>query len=201
MSMNKKDLVKAVKSHNEHSPSFASLGSHNSQPEGLEEGVAATYGTRSRNRPGRSRMNYTENTDEDFDMAAPALTNGDLLDSPLQPSVTAEATQSITVNLENQGVPSTDDIEERKDGRDEIFNPGVCSEQSQQDHRTVHDGALYQWSPASQKHSVPITVSMKHDKFAEAERGWTYEGSKCGHPGCGKVFLRQDLLKRHEERQ
>jgi hypothetical protein len=202
MSMNKKDLVKAVKSHNEPSPSFAFLGSHNSQPEGLEEGAAAPYGTRSRNRPGRSRINYTENTDEDFNMAAPALTNGNLPDSPLQPSVTAEATQSVTVNLEDQGFSSTDDIEERKDDRDEIFNPGVCSEQSQQDHRTVPDGALYQWSLESQEHSVPITVSMKHDKFTEAEREIeTNEGTKCGHPGCGKVFYRQELLKRHEKRQ
>jgi hypothetical protein len=408
-------------------PSFASFGSHNSQPEGLEERAAAPYGTRSRNRPGRSGINYTENTDEDFDIAAPALTNGNLPDSPLQSSVTAEATQSVTVNLEDRklggrpqdypqpmpnmqsenlhhkqpqpqlmmpdnsfssscnsplvttecndvscpktrgssndsqkttssvisthgpledtgvkhdddskeeseaegkedghpreeadfeleeagsdvsnnknikvmqpnycenaesdrsvaaqedtgvmerikelhvcesstdeatkeriylrkkkrwssglfkrthsqsvdgessysdndpqarrlrrklrgpgpwdrrgslifedkGFQNTDNIEERKYGRDEILKPGVYSEQSQQYHRTFHNE-----SPTSQEHSVPITVSMNHDKYAEAKREIGVQGgTKCGRPGCGKVFYRQDLFKHHEERQ
>lgn len=314
MSINKKGVMEAVESHNEPSLSFPSLESHNSRSKGLGEGDAAPYGTLSRNRPGRSRINYTENTDEDFDMAAPALTNDNLLDSPSQPSVTAEAThdfkleevgsdvsnnknikvvqpdncedaesdRSVTARqdtgvmdrlkelhvcgdstveynkertylrkkkrwstgifkrthgqsvegessysdndpqddnnptvrrlrrkprrpwdrrgsliFEDKGSENTDDIEERKDDRDENFNPGFRSEQSQQDRRTVYDG-----SPTSQEHSVPITVSMEHGKFTETERETeAEEGTKCRHPGCGKPFFRPDLLKRHEERQ
>ena len=427
MSINKKKgLTVAVESHNEPSLSLPSLESHNSRSKGLAEGDAAPYGTLSRNRRGRSRINYTENTDEDFDMAAPALTNDNLPDSSSQPSVTAEATQSsVTDNLEDRklgglphdypqpmrnmqsenlhhkqsqpqlmipddlsamfsahphmaGVPdrsilpscnspqvttecndvsysksgvkhvdnseeeseakgkederpreeadfeleevgsdvsnnknievvqpdycedaesdrsvaaredtgvmdrlkwlqvcesstdednkdriylrkkkrwstglfferthsqsvegestysdndpqdankptarrlrrkprrpwdrrgslifedkgfeNTDDTEERKDDRDENFNPGFRSEQSQQDRRTVYDG-----SPTSQEHSFPITVSMEHGKFTETERETeAEEGTKCRHPGCGKPFFRPDLLKRHEERQ
>ncbi|KAG9202749.1 calcium channel protein [Epicoccum nigrum] len=86
----------------------------------------------------------------------------------------------------------------RKDDRDEISKTGVCSEQSQQE--TVYDGALYRSPPTSQKHLFPITVSMDHGTEAKSEIG-AEEGARCRHPGCGKVFFRPDLLKRHEERQ
>jgi hypothetical protein len=61
-----------------------------------ENGVAPVYGTRSRNRPGRSRPNYAEDTEMDFEMtAAPA--NGNTPDPSSRNSVAAENGQSSGV--------------------------------------------------------------------------------------------------------
>jgi hypothetical protein len=54
-----------------------------------DENGAAPYGTRSRNRPGRSRPNYAEDTEMDFEMTA-ASANGNLSDPPSRNSVAAE---------------------------------------------------------------------------------------------------------------
>lgn len=64
---------------------------------GSEEAAAAPYGTRSRNRPGRSRINYAEDTEMDFEMTAPAPTNGNTSDPPSRSSVAAENGQSLGV--------------------------------------------------------------------------------------------------------
>ena len=63
-----------------------------------EEAAAAPYGTRSRNRPGRSRINYAEDTEMDFEMTAPASTNGNASDPPSRSSVAAESVQPLGVS-------------------------------------------------------------------------------------------------------
>lgn len=63
-----------------------------------EEAAAAPYGTRSRNRPGRSRINYAEDTEMDFEMTAPASTNGNASDPPSRSSVATESGQSSGVS-------------------------------------------------------------------------------------------------------
>ncbi|KZM22202.1 chromatin binding [Ascochyta rabiei] len=65
---------------------------------GSEEAAAAPYGTRSRNRPGRSRINYAEDTEMDFEMTAPATANGNASDPPSRSSVTAESGQPAGVS-------------------------------------------------------------------------------------------------------
>jgi hypothetical protein len=61
-----------------------------------ENGAVPVYGTRSRNRPGRSRPNYAEDTEMDFEMtAAPA--NGNTSDPSSRNSVAAENGQSSVV--------------------------------------------------------------------------------------------------------
>lgn len=58
-----------------------------------DENGAVPYGTRSRNRPGRSRPNYAEDTEMDFEMtAAPA--NGNSSDPPSRNSTATESGQS-----------------------------------------------------------------------------------------------------------
>jgi hypothetical protein len=54
-----------------------------------DENGAVPYGTRSRNRPGRSRPNYAEDTEMDFEMTA-ASANGNTSDPPSRNSVAAE---------------------------------------------------------------------------------------------------------------
>lgn len=61
-----------------------------------EEAAAAPYGTRSRNRPGRSRINYAEDTEMDFEMTA-APPNGNASDPSLRNSAAAESGQSPAV--------------------------------------------------------------------------------------------------------
>ncbi|KAF1932306.1 uncharacterized protein M421DRAFT_98456 [Didymella exigua CBS 183.55] len=63
-----------------------------------EEAAAVPYGTRSRNRPGRSRINYAEDTEMDFEMAVPALTNGNMSDPPSRDFVAAESGQPQVVS-------------------------------------------------------------------------------------------------------
>ncbi|KAF3001428.1 putative PHD type zinc finger protein with BAH domain-containing protein [Curvularia kusanoi] len=74
--------------------------SDSAQPsrKGSEEAAAAPYGTRSRNRPGRSRINYAEDTEMDFEMTAPVTTNGNASDPPSRSSVAAETAQSSGVS-------------------------------------------------------------------------------------------------------
>lgn len=64
---------------------------------GSEEAAAAPYGTRSRNRPGRSRINYAEDTEMDFEMTAPAATNGNASETPSRSPVAAESGQLLGV--------------------------------------------------------------------------------------------------------
>lgn len=74
--------------------------SDSAQPsrKGSEEAAAAPYGTRSRNRPGRSRINYAEDTEMDFEMTVPASTNGNAADPPSRSSVAAESGQPPVVS-------------------------------------------------------------------------------------------------------
>ncbi|KAH4056890.1 hypothetical protein HBI81_128810 [Parastagonospora nodorum] len=62
-------------------------------PKDSDENGAVPYGTRSRNRPGRSRPNYAEDTEMDFEMTA-AATNGNGSDPPSRSSVAADGGQS-----------------------------------------------------------------------------------------------------------
>ena len=63
-----------------------------------EEAAAAPYGTRSRNRPGRSRINYAEDTEMDFEMTAPVPANGNVTDLPSRGSVAGESGQPLGVS-------------------------------------------------------------------------------------------------------
>jgi hypothetical protein len=70
-----------------------------------EENGAAPYGTRSRNRPGRSRPNYAEDTEMDFEMAA-ASNNGNTSDPVSRDSVAAESGQSSGVSAKKGSGPA-----------------------------------------------------------------------------------------------
>ncbi len=61
------------------------------------DAVPSSYGTRSRNRPGRSRPNYAEDTEMDFEMA-PAAMNGNLSDPPSRNSLAPDSSHSSTVS-------------------------------------------------------------------------------------------------------
>lgn len=61
-----------------------------------EENGAAPYGTRSRNRPGRSRPNYAEDAEMDFETTV-ASANGNVSDPPSHESVAAESAQASGV--------------------------------------------------------------------------------------------------------
>ncbi|KAF2831236.1 hypothetical protein CC86DRAFT_314449 [Ophiobolus disseminans] len=74
------------------SPNLAQSSSKDS-----EENGAAPYGTRSRNRPGRSRPNYAEDTEMDFEMTA-ASTNGNTSEPPSRDSAATENGQSSGVS-------------------------------------------------------------------------------------------------------
>lgn len=60
------------------------------------EAVPSSYGTRSRNRPGRLRPNYAEDTEMDFEMA-PASANGNMSDAPSRDSVATDSGHSSSV--------------------------------------------------------------------------------------------------------
>ncbi|KAL5115308.1 putative PHD type zinc finger protein with BAH domain-containing protein [Pleosporales sp. CAS-2024a] len=72
---------------------LAKTAAHPSSKDSDENG-AVPYGTRSRNRPGRSRPNYAEDTEMDFEMTAAAATNGTGSDPPSRSSVAAENVQT-----------------------------------------------------------------------------------------------------------
>lgn len=61
------------------------------------DAAPSSYGTRSRNRPGRSRPNYAEDTEMDFEMA-PAAMNGNLSDPPSRNSLAPDSSHSSTVS-------------------------------------------------------------------------------------------------------
>jgi hypothetical protein len=92
--------VTAVMDVNQHQQDIKNIDSDSVQPsrKTSEEAAAAPYGTRSRNRPGRSRINYAEDTEMDFEMTAPASTNGNASDPPSRSSVAAESVQSSNVS-------------------------------------------------------------------------------------------------------
>lgn len=76
------------------------IDSDSAQPsrKSSEEAAAAPYGTRSRNRPGRSRINYAEDTEMDFEVTAAAPTNGNASDPSSRSSVAAESGQPSGVS-------------------------------------------------------------------------------------------------------
>lgn len=75
-------------------PHPAQTSSKESEPNGE---VPSSYGTRSRNRPGRSRPNYAEDTEMDFEVGA-APTNGTLSDPPSRNSVAPDGGHSSGVS-------------------------------------------------------------------------------------------------------
>lgn len=70
-----------------------------------EENGAAPYGTRSRNRLGRSRPNYAEDIEMDFEMTA-VPTNGNVSDPPSRGSVAGENGQPGGVGGKKGPVPA-----------------------------------------------------------------------------------------------
>jgi hypothetical protein len=82
--------------HESRDASNATANPAQSSSKDFEENGAAPYGTRSRNRPGRSRPNYAEDTEMDFEMTN-APTNGNMSDPPSRNSVVAENGQSSGV--------------------------------------------------------------------------------------------------------
>jgi hypothetical protein len=75
-------------------PDSALASSKNSEENST---APSQYGTRSRNRTGRSRPNYAEDTEMDFEMAA-ASNNGTTSVPPLQGAVAADSAQSLGVS-------------------------------------------------------------------------------------------------------
>jgi hypothetical protein len=71
-------------------------GALTTSAKGLQDTPAAPYGTRSRNRPGTSRINYAEDVEMEFEMA-PASTNGNASDPSSHGLATTEGKQSIGV--------------------------------------------------------------------------------------------------------
>ncbi|KAH7076591.1 hypothetical protein BKA63DRAFT_510354 [Paraphoma chrysanthemicola] len=108
----------------------AANGTSNSAPSSSkdpEENGAAPYGTRSRNRPGRSRPNYAEDTEMDFEMAAPA-TNGNISDPPSRNSVVADSGQPSGVSSKKGSAPAQGNGSWGNPGantRDEPPNPNI----------------------------------------------------------------------------
>jgi len=82
------------------SPEAANVASNQSKASSKEpdqNGEAlSSYGTRSRGRPGRSRPNYAEDTEMDFEMGA-AATNGNASDPPSRNSMAPENGHSASV--------------------------------------------------------------------------------------------------------
>ena len=77
---------------------ISSKSAHPSIKDSEENDAApSSYGTRSRNRPGRSRPNYAEDTEMDFEMA-PASMNGNLSDPPSRNSLAPDSSHSSTVS-------------------------------------------------------------------------------------------------------
>lgn len=70
--------------------------SSHASTKGTKEPAATPYGTRSRNRPGTSRINYAEDVEMDFEMA-PVSTNGTTSEPPSRGSVATESGQSSGV--------------------------------------------------------------------------------------------------------
>jgi hypothetical protein len=89
-----------------------------------EENGAAPYGTRSRNRPGRSRPNYAEDTEMDFETtAAPA--NGNISDPPSRDSVATESGQSSGVGGKKGPGPASGNVSWGNAGPNPKDNPAT----------------------------------------------------------------------------
>ncbi|KAF2026496.1 hypothetical protein EK21DRAFT_73969 [Setomelanomma holmii] len=92
-----------------------------------EENGAAPYGTRSRNRPGRSRPNYAEDTEMDFEMTAPS-TNGNMSDPPSRNSVVADNSQPSGTSGKKGSGPAQGNASWGNSGantKDEPANPNI----------------------------------------------------------------------------
>jgi hypothetical protein len=63
-----------------------------------DDEAPSSYGTRSRGRPGRSRPNYAEDTEMDFEMGA-ASANGNVSDPPSRTSVAPDSVHSSTASV------------------------------------------------------------------------------------------------------
>ena len=97
-----------------------------------DENGAAPYGTRSRNRPGRSRPNYAEDTEMDFEMTA-ASTNGNQSDPPSRDSVAAESAQPSGVSGKKGSGPAQGNASWGNSGpnpKDNPANPNISGASS-----------------------------------------------------------------------
>ena len=90
-----------------HDPaSTASKPAHLPSKDSEETDAApSSYGTRSRNRPGRSRPNYAEDTEMDFEMA-PASMNGNVSDPSSRSSLAPDSSHSSTVGGKKGAAPA-----------------------------------------------------------------------------------------------
>lgn len=108
----------------------ASANPAHSSSKDSDENGAAPYGTRSRNRPGRSRptINYAEDTEMDFEMAA-APTNGNLSDPPSRNSEAAENGQSPGLSAKKGSGPAQSNASWGSSGsnaKDHPANPNLA---------------------------------------------------------------------------
>lgn len=81
------------------------LAQHSSKDFEQNGELPSSYGTRSRNRPGRSRPNYAEDTEMDFEMGA-ASTNGNMSDPPSRNSVAPDSGHSSSVSAKRVPGPA-----------------------------------------------------------------------------------------------
>jgi hypothetical protein len=89
-----------------------------------EENGAAPYGTRSRNRPGRSRPNYAEDTEMEFEMtAASASANGNISDPPSRNSAPVEGGPSSGVGGKKGSGPAQGNASWGNSGSNSKDNP------------------------------------------------------------------------------
>lgn len=87
----------------------------------------SSYGTRSRNRPGRSRPNYAEDTEMDFEMGA-APTNGTMSDPPSRDSVAPDSGHSSGVSAKKGSGPAQSNASWGNSGtnsKDIAANPNI----------------------------------------------------------------------------
>jgi hypothetical protein len=98
--------------------STSSHASAKDSKEPKEPAIVAPYGTRSRNRPGRtSRINYAEDVEMDFEMA-PAAANGNVSEPPSRASVATEDGQSSGVGGKKGSGPASSN-------KDQPPNPNI----------------------------------------------------------------------------
>lgn len=87
-----------------------------------DENGVATYGTRSRNRPGRLRPNYAEDTEMDFEMTA-AATNGNTSDPPSREPAAADSGPLSGVSGKKGSTPAQSNASWGNSGPNSKDNP------------------------------------------------------------------------------
>jgi hypothetical protein len=123
-----------------------------------DENGAAPYGTRSRNRPGRSRPNYAEDTEMDFEMAA-ASANGITSDQPSRDPVAADNAQPSGVSVKKGSGPAQGNASWGNSGPNSIdisANPNISGPSV---------------TAANPPSTTPVTTTTKRRKNVAATNG------------------------------